>query len=66
VISPLLLNVALHGLETAAGVRYYPAESNKAGQLKQDSPMVIRYTDDLVAICHSQRQVQEVKARIAE
>src|SRR5712692_7062368 len=30
VISPLLLNVALHGLETAAGVRYYPASSNKA------------------------------------
>jgi RNA-directed DNA polymerase len=28
--------------------------------------MVIRYTDDLVAICHSQRQAQEVKARIAE
>jgi RNA-directed DNA polymerase len=66
VISPLLLNVALHGLETAAGVRYYPAGSNKAGQLKQDSPMVIRYADDLVAICHSQRQAQEVKARIAE
>ena len=29
VISPLLLNVALHGLETAAGVRYYPADSNR-------------------------------------
>jgi RNA-directed DNA polymerase len=28
--------------------------------------MVIRYADDLVAICHSQRQAQEVKARIAE
>ena len=28
--------------------------------------MVIRYADNLVAICHSQRQAQEVKARIAE
>jgi len=61
-----LLNVALHGLETAAGVRYYPADSNKAGQLKPDSPMVIRYMGDLVAICHSQWQAQEFKARIAE
>jgi RNA-directed DNA polymerase len=48
VISPLLLNVALHGLETAAGVQYHPADSNRAGQLKQDSPMVIRYADDRV------------------
>ncbi|WP_054814914.1 group II intron reverse transcriptase/maturase [Nocardia arizonensis] len=66
VISPLLLNVALHGLETAAGVRYYPAGTSEAGKIKPGSPMVIRYADDLVALCHSQRQAQEVKARIAE
>ncbi|MGH3997689.1 MAG: group II intron reverse transcriptase/maturase [Pseudonocardiaceae bacterium] len=66
VISPLLLNVALHGLETAAGVHYHPAGTSKAGNIKQGSPMVIRYADDLVALCHSQRQAQEVKARIAE
>jgi RNA-directed DNA polymerase len=65
-ISPLLLNVALHGLETAAGVRYYPANSGKAGNIKPDSPTVIRYADDLVALCHSQRQAQQVKAAIAE
>ena len=66
VISPLLLNVALHGLETAAGVRYYPASSNKAGRVEPGSPMVIRYADDLVALCHSQRQAEQVKAGIAE
>jgi RNA-directed DNA polymerase len=66
VISPLLLNVALHGLETAAGVRYYPAGSYKAGCIIPGSPIVIRYADDLVALCHSQRQAEQVKAGIAE
>jgi RNA-directed DNA polymerase len=66
VISPLLLNVALHGLEKAAGVRYYPASSHKAGCIMPGSPMVIRYADDLVALCHNQQQARQVKAVIAE
>src|SRR5690348_13903026 len=41
VISPLLLNVALHGLETAAGVRYMTSGRN-AGETKAGSPVVIR------------------------
>jgi RNA-directed DNA polymerase len=65
VISPLLLNVALHGLETAAGVRYARSGRN-AGQTKAGSPVVIRYADDMVALCHSQEQAREVKARLAD
>jgi RNA-directed DNA polymerase len=65
VISPLLLNVALHGLETAAGVRYVTSGWN-AGETKAGSPVVIRYADDMVALCHSQEQAREVKARLAE
>jgi RNA-directed DNA polymerase len=65
VISPLLLNVALHGLEQAAGVRYVTS-GRQAGQTKVDSPVVIRYADDLVALCHSQRQADLVKAKLAE
>ena len=46
VISPLLLNVALHGLEEAAGVRYaFPGTGS--GETKPGSPVVIRYADDL-------------------
>jgi RNA-directed DNA polymerase len=60
-ISPLLLNVALHGLEEAAGVRY-----GQAGDTKTGSPVVVRYADDLVALCHNQQQAQQVKARLAE
>jgi RNA-directed DNA polymerase len=66
VISPLLLNVALHGLETAAGVRYKTSGSRGAGRTDAESPVVVRYADDLVALCHSQEQAQQVKARLAE
>ncbi len=45
VISPLLLNVALHGLEEAAGVRYVTSGA-QAGNTKPGSPVVIRYADD--------------------
>ena len=41
VISPLLLNVALHGLEQAAGVRYITS-GRQAGDTKPGSPVVIR------------------------
>jgi RNA-directed DNA polymerase len=44
VISPLLLNVALHGLEEAAGVRYASPGSG-SGETKPGSPVVIRYAD---------------------
>ena len=64
VISPLLMNVALHGLEEAAGVRYLTS-GVRAGDLRPGSPAVIRYADDLVALCHSQEQAQQVKARLA-
>ena len=65
VISPLLLNVALHGLEEAAGVRYVTS-GKSAGDTKAGSPVVIRYADDLVALCDSQEQALQVKARLAE
>jgi RNA-directed DNA polymerase len=65
VISPVLLNVALHGLEEAAGVRYY-TNASQAGWTRADSPIVIKYADDFIVACHSQRQAEQVKARLAE
>jgi RNA-directed DNA polymerase len=60
VVSPVLLNVALHGMEQAAGVRY---ASN--GWAMAGSPVLVRYADDLVALCHSRQDALEVKARLA-
>src|ERR1039457_6334071 len=65
VISPLLLNVALHGLEEAAGVRYSGTGVN-AGRTIPGSPVLVRYADDMVVLCHNQGQAEQVKARLAE
>nr|WP_281258362.1 reverse transcriptase/maturase family protein [Actinomadura mexicana] len=64
VISPLLLNVALHGLETVAGARYRTA-GPKAGGSYPDSPVLIRYADDLVGLCHTRHQAVLIKERLA-
>ena len=64
-ISPCLLYVALHGLEGAAGVRYRSTGTH-AGETEQSSPVLIRYADDVAVLCHSQKQAQQVKARLAE
>ncbi|MCA1681843.1 MAG: group II intron reverse transcriptase/maturase, partial [Actinobacteria bacterium] len=64
VISPVLMNVALHGMEQAAGVRYIPTGRN-AGTARPGSPVVVRYADDLLALCHSREQAEVVKARLA-
>jgi RNA-directed DNA polymerase len=65
VISPLLMNVALHGLEEAAGVRHQTA-GVRAGDVRRGSPILVRYADDMVALCHSQEQAEQVKAQLAE
>ena len=58
------MNVALHGMEQAAGVRYITTGSN-AGTARPGSPVLIRYADDLLALCHSREQAEQVKARLA-
>ena len=64
VISPLLLNVALHGLEDAAGVRYCTAPSLE-GIVRQGSPAATVYADDFVVCCHSRQQAEDARARLA-
>jgi RNA-directed DNA polymerase len=63
VVSPLLLNVALHGMEQAAGARY--RTGSNAGRITAGCPTAIRYADDFVVLCHSRHEALEVKARLA-
>src|SRR5208282_2096367 len=63
IISPLLLNIALHGLEEAAGVRYRTGA--RAGEVRSGSPALTRYADDLVVCCHSRQQAEQVKVQLA-
>jgi RNA-directed DNA polymerase len=58
-ISPLLLNVALQGMEAAAGVRY-----DSRGYVKAGCPTVVTYADDFVALCHTREQAETVSARL--
>ena len=64
VISPALLNVVLHGMEDAAGVCYQRSGTG-AAHAAAGSPVLVRYADDLVALCHSRQQAEQVKARLA-
>jgi RNA-directed DNA polymerase len=59
-ISPLLLNIALQGMEEAAGVHY-----KSGGHAKAGCPTVITYADDFVALCHSREQAETVQTRIS-
>jgi RNA-directed DNA polymerase len=65
VVSPVLLNVALHGMEQAAGVRYHTT-GRAAGWAIAGTPVLIRYADDLIVLCHSRDEALQVKARLAD
>jgi RNA-directed DNA polymerase len=58
VISPLLLNIALHGMEPALGVRY-----NHAGEIAGERA-VVRYADDFVVFCESQEDARRVRDQL--
>jgi RNA-directed DNA polymerase len=65
VISPVLMNITLHGLERAAGVRYFADGRKDAGKAVPGAPVVVRYADDLVALCASKEQARQVKQQLA-
>jgi RNA-directed DNA polymerase len=60
VISPLLLNIALQGMEAAAGVEY-----DYRGYVKPGRPTVITYADDFVALCSSRQQAETVRSQLS-
>lgn len=65
VISPTLFNVALHGMEAAAGVRYFMA-GRDAGSAVTDSPVLVRYADDFVVMCRSRELAEQAKELLRE
>jgi RNA-directed DNA polymerase len=61
VISPLLANVALHGLETAVAQHFRRRERNGVYRV----PRLIRYADDFVALDADEHVIHQVKDFIA-
>lgn len=60
VISPLLANVALHGMEEALGVEYH-----KKGHLISNRGLV-RYADDFVVYCKTKEDASKVITELEE
>ncbi|WP_405540950.1 group II intron reverse transcriptase/maturase [Streptomyces antimycoticus] len=69
VISPLLLNVALHGMEQAAGCRKSATRRSYASYepgAEPGTPVLVRYADDFVVLCHSEEEARQVRARLVD
>jgi RNA-directed DNA polymerase len=62
-LSPLLANIALHGLETAI-CSAFPRDKYVNGERLRWQPQVIRYADDFVGAHHALEAIKEVQ-RIA-
>jgi len=65
VISPMLLNIALHGMEEAAGVRYLRCDPHGI-ETRRDSPVLVRYADDFVVLCHTREQAELAEHQLGE
>jgi RNA-directed DNA polymerase len=64
VISPLIFNIALHGMETAAGAAYRWDPYRETYAAVTGTPVLVRYADDLVALCDNREQAEQVKTRL--
>jgi len=59
VISPLLANIALHGMEAAVGVKYITRGDNVGKRC------LIRYADDFVVFCDSEEDACQARAELS-
>lgn len=64
VASPLIFNIALHGMETAAGAAYRWDPYRETFAAVTGTPVLVRYADDLVALCDNREQAEQVKTRL--
>jgi len=59
VASPLLANIALHGLETAIATAFPPTKVVNGRRVNPWRPIVIRYADDLVVLHEDEDVIKE-------
>jgi RNA-directed DNA polymerase len=65
VASPLLANIALHGMEKELGVEYEYAK-RQGYRLKRKSIGIVRYADDFVIVSHTQEQANSMYEKMME
>jgi len=65
VISPLLANIAFHGMEEVLGVRFWSRKTKKhATELNSASVGLVRYADDFVVFCHTREEAEQAKEKL--
>lgn len=62
-ISPLLANISLNGLNEEIGVRYRQFNSSQYG-LKLNSPGTIIYADDFLILCHTKEEAESMYKKL--
>lgn len=62
IISPVLANVALHGMEEALGIKYkrYVSKDGKVSYYNVSKYTMVRYADDFVVICKTKEDAENV------
>jgi RNA-directed DNA polymerase len=60
IISPLLANISLHGMEEALGI-YYPEKKGHRPYYREDKCAVIRYADDFVVMCETKEEAEKTQ-----
>lgn len=63
VASPLLANIALHGLEKTV-TDLYPAHKARKGQHVMGKPTVVRYADDFLVFHDSEEEIHRVQQHV--
>ena len=62
VISPLLANIAFHGMEKVLGIRYRLRKNRSyASELHHKPPGLVRYADDFVVFCRTREEAETVR-----
>lgn len=66
IISPLLANIALHGMEEQLGI-YYHKKTRKNGQTYYENKgkyIVVRYADDFVCLCDTHQDAVDIYQKL--
>jgi RNA-directed DNA polymerase len=66
VISPLLANIALHGMEKELEIEYYIShlKSGKVNAQVKGTKAVVRYADDFIIVCSSKDEAESMYEKL--
>jgi RNA-directed DNA polymerase len=66
VISPLLANIALHGMEEALGIQFCIGRGANKGRLvlQPNSPGLVRYADDFLVFARTREEAEQAKRKL--